>query len=166
MEGASDRKGEAALTNLLRHWHLQILRMGFSGVSVPVQHGTPSPRPTQQGFPGALQGFMVLAPAHECSLWKRGRSQAPAWELYPAAQAFLRRRGDEVRRWVSHTVSAESADSGQNTRIFTCCGNPLLAVPGLSFSSVVRPQSLRVGLWESKAVLLETPLPRWVSGPV
>lgn len=40
---------------LLGPWPRQILRMGLSGVSIPVQHCIPSPRPAQQGFPGALQ---------------------------------------------------------------------------------------------------------------
>lgn len=72
-------------------------------------------------------------------LWKRSWSQAPGWELYPAAYSLLETGG--ARRWISHSVSAESADGGQNTRTFTCCGNPLGAVPGLGFSSVVRAES-------------------------
>lgn len=84
----------------------------------------------------------MLAPAHGCTLWKRSWSQVPGWELQPAACSLLETEG--LRRWISHSVSAESANGDQNSRIFTCCGNPVGAVPGLRFPSVVRAQSLRV----------------------
>lgn len=94
-------------------------------------------------LPGCPAGIHGAGPDHEWSLWRRDWSQASGWELCPAAHSLLETGG--VRRWISHWVSAESADGGQDARIFTCCENPLGAVPSLSFSSVIRPQSLRVG---------------------
>lgn len=142
VEGACEGKGEAPLTNLLRPWPRQILRMGLSGVSVPVQCCTPSPRPTQQGFPGALQDAWCW-PQPVGALCGRGvGARSLAGSSIQLPYSLLETEG--VRRWMSHSVSAESANGDQNSRIFTCCGNPVGAVPGLRFPSVVRAQSLRV----------------------